>query len=77
MEVLYDLSQDYPQQIQARYKLDQLTEEPLQLMETACRRRGCLLPGNKPDYTRFAVLFLDELRAGKIGRITLERPVQQ
>ncbi len=76
MEVLFDLSQDYPQLIQDRYKLDQLTAEPLQLMETACRRRGCLLPGNKPDYTRFAVLFLDELRAGKIGRITLERPAQ-
>ena len=74
LEVLYDLSRDYPQLIMARYKLEQLDLEPLQLMETACRKRGCILPGNRPDFTRFAVLFLDELRGGKIGRITLEKP---
>ncbi len=74
LEVLYDLSREYPQLIMARYKLEQLDLEPLELMETACRKRGCILPGNKLDFKRFAVLFLDELRGGKIGRITLEQP---
>ena len=74
MEVLFDLSLDYPKQIMERYKLDTLEGEPLALMEAACKKRGCILPGNRLDYTRFAVLFLDELRGGKIGRITLEKP---
>jgi ribosome biogenesis GTPase A len=74
MEVLHDLSLDYPELIKARFKLDDVAVEPLQLMESACRNRGCLLPGNRPDLTRFAALFLDELRGGRIGRITLEKP---
>ncbi|MDD2533645.1 MAG: ribosome biogenesis GTPase YlqF [Eubacteriales bacterium] len=74
MEVLFDLSHDYPELIMNRYKLEQLAIEPLTLMEDACRKRGCILSGNRLDLTRFAVLFLDELRGGKIGRITLERP---
>jgi ribosome biogenesis GTPase A len=74
LAVLYDLSQAYPDMIKNRFKLETLPTEPLELMENACRRRGCILPGNRPDFTRFAALFLDELRGGKIGRITLEKP---
>lgn len=74
MEVLHDLSHDYPELIKLRFKLDDLAGEPLELMERACRNRGCLLPGNRPDLTRFATLFLDELRGGRVGRITLEKP---
>ena len=74
MAVFYDLSKSYPEMIKSRFKLEELSDEPIGLMENACRRRGCILPGNRPDYTRFAALFLDELRGGKIGRITLESP---
>ncbi len=74
LEVFHDLCQDYPELIKLRFKMENLAGEPLQLMETASRNRGCLLPGNRPDYTRFATLFLDELRGGRIGRITLEKP---
>jgi len=45
-----------------------------QLLMAAARKRGCLLSGGRVDTERFAVLFLDELRGGKIGRITLEWP---
>jgi ribosome biogenesis GTPase A len=34
------------------------------------------LSGGRVDTARFAVLFLDELRGGKIGRISLEWPPQ-
>lgn len=44
------------------------------LLISAARRRGCLLSGGRVDTARFAVLFLDELRGGKIGRISLEWP---
>lgn len=74
------LVRDYPQMIMERYKLEAITDEyddmlPLdQLLEDAARKRGCLLSGGRADHTRFAKLFLDDLRAGRIGRITLERP---
>jgi ribosome biogenesis GTPase A len=74
MDVLYALSRMYPESIRTRYKLADLNLEPLDLFEAACRQRGCLLPGGRPDYNRFAALFLDDLRAGRLGRISLEWP---
>ena len=38
------------------------------------RKRGMLLPGNQVDTERAAVMLVDEFRAGKIGRISLEKP---
>lgn len=71
------LGQSYPDLVASRYKLDDLTAAPDVLLESATRKRGCLLPGNRPDLTRFANLFLDELRGGRIGRLTLEWPGQK
>ncbi len=65
----------YPQLLQQRFKIDPAADRtPLQKMEDAARNRGCLISGGKADMTRFAVLFLDELRNGRIGRISLEHP---
>jgi len=42
------------------------------LLERACAGRGWLLPGGRLDTHRGAALVLDEFRAGKLGKITLE-----
>ena len=64
-----------PAALARRFKL-QLPEgeEPLPhaLLEAACRGRGWLLSGGRLDTERAAALVLDEYRAGRIGRITLE-----
>jgi len=49
-------------------------DNALAIMEAIARQRGFLLPGKRVDYERTARAVLDEFRAGKIGRITLERP---
>ena len=54
--------------------LDESAVRGYRLLRAAAMRRGCLLPGGRVDTARFAILFLDELRGGKIGRITLEWP---
>jgi ribosome biogenesis GTPase A len=36
------------------------------------KSRNLLLPGARPDYMRAANLILDDFRAGRLGRITLE-----
>ena len=46
----------------------------LALLEEACRGRGWILPGNTADTARGASVVLDEYRAGKLGRMTLEAP---
>ncbi len=64
----------YPDLLRKRYKLEDLAPSAPLLLEEAARRRGCLLPGNRADLTRFSVLFLDEVRGGVLGRMTLESP---
>ena len=45
---------------------------PLGAMEAIASNRGFIMPGKRIDYERCARTVLDEFRAGKIGRITLE-----
>ena len=63
-----------PQALKARYKLeDNCGTAPHELLEGACKGRGWLLSGGRYDTQRAAALVLDEFRAGKIGKITIER----
>ncbi len=47
---------------------------PHELLELIARKRGMLISGGNPDTERAAVMVLDEFRAAKLGRITLELP---
>ena len=42
-------------------------------MEALALKRGFILPGKRIDYERTARTVIDEFRAGKIGKITLEK----
>lgn len=63
-----------PAALAARYKLPgDCGGAPHELLEAACKGRGWLLAGGRYDTARAAALVLDEFRAGKIGKITIER----
>jgi ribosome biogenesis GTPase A len=64
----------YPAQVAAQYKIDELPAEPYELLEHIGARRGCLTKGGVLDLQKASEVFLRELRAGNIGRITLEWP---
>lgn len=54
-----------------------LTEEDIalesyEILEKIGRKRGCISKGNEVDYEKVSKLFLDELKNGKIGRISLD-----
>ena len=69
---LYTLN---PAATAARFKLTLEDGEeiaPHALLEAACKGRGWLLSGGRYDTDRAAALVLDEFRAGKVGKITLE-----
>ena len=74
MELIGVLAQRYPQLLEERYKLEEIAETPLENMENMALKRGCILPGKRIDYERIGRMVLDEFRASKIGRITLEIP---
>src|SRR5690606_32440482 len=64
----------YPQLLAGRYRLESLPESPAAILDEIGRRRGCLVAGGEIDLHRAAELFLRELRAGVLGRISLETP---
>ena len=70
LTLLYGLN---PAAVAARFKLpDSVENTPHGLLEAACKGRGWLLSGGRYDTDRAAALVLDEFRAGKVGKITIE-----
>jgi ribosome biogenesis GTPase A len=67
----------YPERLKDRYKLETLSVDRIELLEEIGRKRGCLLGRGQIDYDKVAELLLRELRSGKIGLITLERPMDE
>ena len=68
------LQEYYPEELKARYKIDEVFENPLETLDAIAIKRGCIMKGKEIDYNRIAVILLDEFRGGKIGNISLERP---
>ena len=74
--LLLRLMAEYPDRIEARYKFTPDPEaDGYTLLETAARKRGFLISGGEADMERMAAVLLDEFRGGKLGRITLEKPI--
>ena len=74
-ELLNLLIQDYRDLLFERYKLPaDYHGDCWETLNLIGRKRGMLLPGNQVDTERAAVMLVDEFRAGKIGRISLEKP---
>ena len=45
-----------------------------QAFDAICIKRGFVLKGGRPDRLRGAQTIINELRSGRIGRVTLEQP---
>lgn len=67
-----------PEKLSERYKLGDMAQyddiPDHELFEIIGRKRGFLVSGGDVDWERSANMLLDEFRAARIGRITLEVP---
>ena len=68
------MKENYPNLLQERYKLDDLTIDSNQLLENIAIKRGCILKGGVPDLERVEKLIMNEFRDLKIGRMSYEKP---
>lgn len=68
------LMQSAPKMLAERYKLENLEEEPWDVMAQICKKRGFLLRGGEVDSERGAKMLISEFANSKLGRITLELP---
>ena len=67
------LKETYPGTISERYGVEEDTKE-LDILENIGVKRGCLKKGSVIDIDKAADIIIDEFKAGKLGRISLERP---
>lgn len=76
MRLLEVLAALYPDRLAERYKLKEgFADLPsYELLELVARRRGMLVSGGEADTERAAVMLFDELRGGKLGKISFEKP---
>ena len=68
------LVEKYPHYLEARYKFDTLPNKTSHLIEKIGIMRGCLQKGGIVDISRTYEILVNELRQGKLGRISFEKP---
>ena len=64
----------YPNAVTERYGVE-WKESAAGMLDEIARVRGCLLKGENPDLKKAALILLDDFRSGRLGRITVERPM--
>ena len=67
------LTEQYPGLLAEKYGLEE-SLPPAELLTQLAENRKLIKKGAQPDTERAASMFLDDLRGGKIGRITFEWP---
>lgn len=75
LKLIAKLQEIQPERLSARYKIESLSEDPLENMDMIGKKRGSIISGGEIDYNRIAVMLLDEFRGGKLGPISLEKPI--
>jgi ribosome biogenesis GTPase A len=81
LELMVKLKTDYPDLLEARYKLDlppaELSGLPEEdLLEAVARKRGALAGGGSVNWQKAAEIVIADFRSTSLGRITLETPEQ-
>lgn len=75
LKLIEYLMVNHPDRITERYQIDWNAQNTaLEVYEMIAVKRGMLMRGGEPDYERCATMLLDEFRAGRLGRISLEKP---
>lgn len=70
LALLGELQEKYPQRLFERYAIEGGT--PLEMLEKVCAKRGFMLRGGEYDYERGERAVIDDLRKGRLGRVTFD-----
>lgn len=72
--LLTELHRQAPDVLRERWRVAATSGDAAADLEAAARGRGMLRAGGRLDLERAATVLLQEFRAGKLGRFTLQRP---
>ena len=73
VELIKFLGDHYRDLFLNRYQVE-WNDDPYVVLQNICFKRGCIAKGETADVLKGSNLLLDEFRAGKIGKISLEFP---
>lgn len=68
------LGAHYADNLKQRFRLNDVSNRPEELLDAIGAKRGCLRAGGVIDSHQAATIVLQDLRSGKLGPITLETP---
>ncbi len=68
------LEENYPENIKDRFGLEEIPDDIVLLFDEIAKRRGSRISGRETDYDKTAELIIREIRTGKLGRLTFEKP---
>lgn len=68
------LLESYPELLKARYKLDELPEHEVEVIEAIGKKRGCVRSGGLIDFHKASAILINEIRDKTLGAITFETP---
>lgn len=71
-ELMQVLCEKYPDLIEKKFDVEIKYDEFIEIYDKFCVKRAFVKKGNEIDYNRAGKTFVDEFRAGKFGKITLE-----
>lgn len=75
IELIKFMQSYYSEELSSRYSLIDIQKiEPASILQLIATNRGCIGKGGELNYEKAAGLLIDDLRSGKLGRITLEFP---
>jgi len=66
------LMEHYPQLLMNRYQIEEMPQQPIQVMDEIAKNRSCMRKGGIADLYKVSEIILNEYRSGTMGRITLE-----
>ncbi len=71
-ELMQTIFEKYPNNLKEKFDVDYRFDVFLELYDRFCIKRGYIMRKNEIDYARAGKSFIDDFRAGKFGKITLE-----
>ena len=63
----------YPNILNERYKINNVSEDFIETLEAIGRKRGCILKGNEVDYDKVISLIMSDIKQGVIKGVTFDR----
>lgn len=68
------LLRHYPELLEHRYSIETPPHDGLGVLQAIGKKRGCLVKGGRIDLQKASEILVNEVRQGKTGRISFEKP---